>query len=134
MLADYLHTALKEQLEKDYRIVQTPGPGVIRVRVAITEAAGSKIALDLMSNVIPIGIGVTAVNRLATGTHSAVGQAGIEGEVLDSVSGERLLAAVDRRAGRKVLRGKFGTWNDVKEAHDYWAEKLRKRLGELRAK
>lgn len=133
-LATYLQTWLTAELKQDYALAHHPGPGVMRVRVAITEAEGSTVALDVVSNVAPPMIVISSAKRLATGTHAFVGQAGIEGEILDSVSGERLMAAVDRRAGRKVLRGKFGTWNDVKEAYQYWTRRLRTRLTELRQK
>ena len=134
MLADYLHTAMRDQLEKDYKIVDSPGPGVMRIRPAITEAKGSKVALDLISNALPPAIAMSTVKRLATGTHSFVGEAGVEVEVLDTQTTKRLAAAVDRRAGRKVLRGKLGTWNDVKAAYDHWANRLRVALAEQRAK
>jgi hypothetical protein len=133
-VAGYLHKAMTDQLKGDYQIVKKPGPGVMRLRLAIVEAKGSRVALDTLSNILPPMVLITATTRLAGGTHLFVGKAGIEAELVDSVTGARLAAAIDRRAGRKVFRGKFGTWNDVKEAHDYWAERLRKRLADLRAK
>jgi hypothetical protein len=52
----------------------------------------------------------------------------------DSVTGKRLAAAVDRRAGTKAQRTKFsGSWGDVKDAFDYWARRVETRLAELRA-
>jgi hypothetical protein len=39
---------------------------------------------------------------------------------------------VDRRAGTKALRGGVSTWADVQNAFDYWSERLRTRLAELR--
>ncbi len=61
-----------------------------------------------------------------------VGRAGVEAEILDGVTGQRLAAAVDRRAGTKTLRGGVSKWSDVQNAFDYWSEKLRTRLTELR--
>jgi hypothetical protein len=50
--------------------------------------------------------------------------------MLDSVTGERLAAAVDKRQGGKgVFRGK---WEDTKEAFDFWAKRFRQRLDEAR--
>src|SRR5882672_355471 len=43
-------------------------------------------------------------------TRDFVGRAGVEGEVLDSLTGERLLAAVDRRAGAHTLQFKKNGW------------------------
>jgi hypothetical protein len=131
-LANHFEAAIRGQLQRDYEIVDQPAPGVLRVRAAITEARGSRALLDLVSTVAPPARALDTVNRMATGTHSFVGRAGAEAEILDSVTGERLAAAVDRRAGDKVLRGATGTWGDVEDAYDLWATRLRDRLAELR--
>ena len=62
-----------------------------------------------------------------------VGKAAMEAEITDSMTSKRLAAAVDERAGAKTLRGIGGKWKDVDNAFNYWAEKIRKRLAELRA-
>lgn len=133
MLAAYLYNALKTALEADYTIVDRPGPGVITLRVAITEAAGSNVALDTLTSLHPVPIGLSYGQKLFTGKHSFVGEAWVETEGLDARSGERLFAAVDSRAGAKIPD--FGaTWSNVKDAYDYWAGLLKERLAEERAK
>ncbi len=134
MLAGHLYTAMKTQLKQDYMLVDRAGPGVMRVTVAITEARGSNVVLDVVSTVAPPARLISAGTRLVTGTNAFVGKAAVEGEILDSLSGDRLIAAADERAGAKVLRGSGGTWEDVKESYDYWAERLRSRLAELRTR
>lgn len=133
-LADHLYLALYNELKKDYQIVDRPGSGVLRIRAAITEARKSRILLDTLTNVLPPMIVMSTAKRLATGTHAFVGRAGLEAEILDSMTNKRVAAAVDERAGEKALRGKLGSWNDVKESHDFWAERLRIRLTELRGR
>ena len=59
------------------------------------------------------------------------GKAGVEGELTDSVSGVRP-AAVDERVGNKTIRGGLGEWSQVERAFEFWAERLRQRLAELR--
>ncbi|MBM9612794.1 DUF3313 family protein [Desulfobulbus rhabdoformis] len=50
--------------------------------------------------------------------------------MIDSVTGERPAAAVDRRQGGKgVFRGE---WEDTNDAFDYWAQTFRKRLDRMR--
>ncbi len=61
-----------------------------------------------------------------------MGKATVEVEITDTLSGERLAAVVDERSGAKTLRGIGGSWNDVDNAFRWWAERLRKRLQELR--
>jgi len=56
-----------------------------------------------------------------------VGQATLEAEVLDSMTKERLAAAVDQQAGKKWYT-QLKTWSDVKSACEHWADSLRKRL------
>jgi hypothetical protein len=52
-------------------------------------------------------------------------------EILDSPTGERLAAMVDRRIGGKApFRG---TYDDARDAFAFWAERLRQRLDEGRA-
>jgi hypothetical protein len=130
-LANNLQFALRETLAKDFEIVESPGPDVMRLRVALTEAGGSNVVLDLVT-ALPGARMLSSGKKLVTGTHAFVGKAGIEGEILDSQSGRRIAAAVDRRAGGKRLRGSLDTWNDVQEAFDYWAKRLRARLWDLR--
>jgi len=133
-LVNYLHATVREQLKGDYVLVDRPGSGVMSLRVAITEAKGSKVVMDTLSSVMPPGIAVSAIKQLATGTPASVGSARVEMEMLDSVTGERLIAAMDERAGRKYTGrfDKWKKWQDAKDAYDYWAQQLRARLTELR--
>lgn len=135
-LASYLDAALRRELNKEYTIVTESGPGVLRLRAAMTEAEGSMVVMDTISTVLPIGLAISAGKRIVFGTHTGVGLARLEGEIVDSVTNTRLLGAVDERAGRKFT-GKFDKlkkWQDVKDAFDYWADRTRTRLVELRDK
>jgi hypothetical protein len=129
-LANHLYGALLTQLVEDFDIVSAPGPGVMRLRVAITEAQGSNVWVDVASNAITYTRVAAAGLQLATDTYIFVGKAAIEGEILDSQTSERLMAAVDERAGTKVWRGSLKTWGDVKDAYDFWANRLKERLRE----
>lgn len=135
IILNYADAAIREQLGKDYKLVTAPGPGVMRLRVAITEAEDANVTLDTISTIVPIGLALGGLAALGTGEWAFTGSAGVEAEGLDSVSGKRLFAAVDRRTGAKVTgKGdKFDDWRTVKNAIDYWASKLRERLAEKRA-
>ena len=132
-LTSQLYWAIRKELEVGggYVMVQQPGPGVMRLRLAVTEVRHSRPLLDLTTTVLPPALVVSTARRLATGTHMFVGKAAIEAEMVDSLSGKRLLAAVDERAGRKTIRGKLDAWDDVQSAFNHWAKQLRIRLGEL---
>lgn len=133
-IVDYLHATIKEQLKTDYMFVNEPSAETMRLRVAITEARGSKVVMDTISSIVPVGMALGLVKKVASGTNLSVGQASIELEIQDSQTGERLVAAVDERAGRKYTGkfDKFDKYHTVEDAFDYWAEKLKKRLAELR--
>ena len=133
-IVDYLHATILEQLKYDYTFVNKPSEGTMRLRVAITEARGSKVVMDTISSIIPVGMALGLVKKVATGTNLSVGKASVELEILDSQTGERLVAAVDERAGRKYTGkfDKFQKYHTVEDAFDYWAKKLKNRLKEFR--
>lgn len=131
-MTDYYQNSLFEAVKNDYQIVDTPGPGVMRVRVAITELHPSSPVSNTLSTIVPVGIVVAGATKAVSDENLGTGEAGTEFELLDAVSGERLAAAVDRRQGGKgVFRGK---WDDTKDAFDYWAKRFSMRLGEMRGK
>lgn len=129
-LVNYFDAALREELKLDYTLVSQPGPGVMRIRVAMTEADGSAVVLDTISSVIPIGVALSAVKAIATGKNLSVGEIGAECEGVDSVTGQRLFAAVDARVGRKYTFkfDKFDKWHAAEDAFDFWAKQLHERL------
>lgn len=133
-LTDHLYAALHEQLAKDFEIADSPGPGVMRLRAAITEAKGAKVVANVVTSVVPQLRMLATAGGLATDTAVLVGKAGVEAEMLDSVTDVRLLAAVDARVGTKAVRGGVGKWSDVRQAFDFWAQRLHQRLMELRSR
>ena len=98
--------------------------------MALTDARGSKILLDTLSTVVPVGLAISALQRVALGQTATSGRATIEAEVLDSQTGERRVALVDGRAGRKVTGrfDKWKKWQDVRDACDFWSGRLRAEL------
>lgn len=134
-ILSYLDAAVREQLKNQYDFVDRSGRGVMRLRLAITEAEGSMVVLDTVSSILPIGMAISGISRVAFGTYGPVGKAGIEAELLDSQTGERLAAAVGRRAGEKYTGkfDKFNKWRAIQGACDYWAVRLSHRLAELKA-
>jgi len=133
-LVNYLDATLREHLKADYVIVEKPGPDVLRLRVALTDAKGSRVVMDTISSIVPFGIAIGAVKSLATGSNLSVGEVSVEGECVDSMTNERLFAAVDSRVGRKYTGkfDKFSKWHTAKDAFDYWALRTQMRLAELR--
>ena len=132
-IADYFYAALNENLSQKYKIVSESGPKTMRLRVALTDVTGSKVVLDTLSSLIPVGMAINLIAKVATGNSTAVGSATGEMELLDSFTGKRLIAAVDGRSGTKYTGkfDKFSKWEDTKDACDYWAKRIAQRLDEL---
>lgn len=121
-LSDYFHKSLIKALEKSYQITDQPGSDVLHLRSAITDVEPGHPVAGTMSTIMPIGIAISSATKATTDSNVGVGRAAVEIELIDSVSGERLAAAVDRREGGKQVGS--GKWDAVEEAFDHWAEKL----------
>ena len=131
-LAKELRSKIIWHLNQDYVVVPEPEPGAMRIQVAITEARKSNVGMDVTTIIFPPVTILAGAKNLTTGTRAFVGEASIEGKITDAETGEVLLAAVDRRAGGRTMDGVMDSWDDVEHAFDYWANRLKLRLQELR--
>ena len=128
-LANDFWSKIREAVQKDYEIVHQPGPGVMRVSTAITEAEASDPAMDTITSIIPQTRLLTGAKGMMTdGQPGFVGAASVEAKITDAQTGVLLAAGVDRRAGTKNPVGSTNEWNDVEEAYQYWADRFRYRL------
>jgi len=87
-LAQYFHDQIVHQLEQGYRVVKSSGPGVARVRVSISDIVRTKVALNIHPGTKLTGAGL--------------GEAGMEAELVDSVSGKTIGAAIDHQSGSRL--------------------------------
>ncbi len=133
LLVSYFHTALSNALSKDYTIADQVGPDTLVIHGALTEAKKSRPVSNLVSSVVPMGMGVSLLKRVIFGTGLGVGECQVEAEFMDGGNGQIVCEAVDRRAGTKALRTKFdGTFGDVKLCMDYWSTRCAFKLEKLR--
>jgi hypothetical protein len=124
-LARYMHDALAIALRKRYPVVDEPGPGILRVRVGITDLVPAQPVLNTAETVLGARIASSA-SRAISGTDLFVGEVAIEAEIRDSASGERLGALVDRKFGdRFALQQGATTWGHVEQAFRDWAVDFR---------
>ena len=118
--ARYFRNAFVRVIESQgLSVVNRPGVGVARVRLALTDVAGSTWWKKLHP-----------ASRVAG---AGTGGAAMEGEVIDSVTGKQLGAVVQAGSGTQFDFTAFSTLADVKSAIDKWAEHAGARLKELRA-
>lgn len=102
------------------RVSDTPGVGVARVQIALTDVAQS----TWWQKVHPV------MRSLGAGT----GGAAMEAQVIDSVTGEQLAAVVQSVSGNQFDFTAFSTLADVKSAIDKWTDTGSRELAQLRAR
>ncbi len=131
ILSVYMYQVLKQHLGRDFTIVDQPGPGVMRLRIMVIDFGRAPTGMHTVSSMPPPARLLQVVKQLSGGAYSFTGAAESEGEVTDSITGERLLAWVDRRIGggsHKIPA--LWQWGDAHAAIDYWAETLSARLAQ----
>lgn len=129
-MTDVFLTSFKKALGSDYQVVDAVGPGVLRVRAAITGVQAAKPALGA-TDFIPIKA-IFNLGRAAAGASPQVAEMTAEFEVLDE-KGVRLAAAVATRKGDKTLPQRDQvTWKDLEPITNYWAAGFKQRLDEVR--
>ena len=131
-LAASLWSKLDESLKKDYEMTSQPGPDVLHIQAAITEAGSSDVEQDVITSLFLPAKVLAGTESLTTGVALYAGSASAETRVTDSATGTILLEAVDRRGGTKSIGGSWSSWHDVEEAYRFWAEKTRYRLCQFR--
>jgi hypothetical protein len=124
-LTDAMYAVLVEQLGHVVEIVTEPGPGTLRIDAAIYDAQKKQTGLNLISGALPVGIAVNAVVVAARGKSLAVGELSGEMKITDTMTGELIAAAVDRRVGRKYQSAAFQSWGEAYDAMEYWAKQTR---------
>ncbi len=124
-LANNAFVYLSQELGKDYKIVQAPEPGAFRLQMAIVDADSSKPVRNTLATFMPIGMGINLVRYSATGKQTGVGEITAEMKFTDSVTGELLGAALDRRVGGHKVSKLWSSWYNADEALKFWAMQMR---------
>ena len=123
-LVSAFERAVRRRLGEDFRLVDAPGSGVMRIRLGITEARAEDPVLDVLTARGDPNAALTG-GPLHPEMKRFVDAAEIEGEIRDARTNQLLAAGVDRRPeGAPHLE----TWADVDRALDRWAERLCDRL------
>jgi Protein of unknown function (DUF3313) len=113
----------------DFRIVDKPGTDVIRVRGAITEATKSKVMLANITALAPYVWQAATLWGIGTGKWPFLGELSGEMEITDSVTGERLMAGVDKVVGTMGSNmDPRARWDDVRKGFDFWRDRMGKRM------
>jgi hypothetical protein len=100
-----------DELSKNFQVVASPGPGTLRLRAAITGIKETTPVLNIHPAMKLSGMGL--------------GGASGEGEVVDSLTGIRIIAAVDSRMGDRVdLKAGLSKLGHAKQVVEFWADRF----------
>jgi len=115
-LKTYLVVRLTQRLTEDdgYEVVSEPEPGVASFRLAITDVDATIAALNISIYTKISGAGLGGIAA--------------EGEIVDSVSGEQLAAAIRWDTGSRVFQAGLTKLGDAKIVIDRWARDIRERI------
>ena len=153
-LTDYFHQALVKALSPKFKVVDKAGPGVLALRIALTDLVPTKVGESAIGTLVPYGfvaeIGAGAATGRPAGSTPYLGETGIEMQVIDGGSQKVLAECRDTQIGRKYAAddkngvggavqtwtsgyvNSFQAWAYAKNAFDKWAALIVERLGALR--
>jgi Protein of unknown function (DUF3313) len=125
-LARDFELAVRSRLGRGFRLVDRAGPGVLRIRLGITQARASDPILDVVTVPPADETPPAGSNPLDPETRRFLDAAVIEGELVDAETGELVAQGVDgpRRADAPPL----DTWADVDRGLARWADRVSARL------
>lgn len=122
VLADYLYNTFVKAFGTKFQVVDMPGPGVLQILIAVTDAEAATPVLRTVSMAVPQARVLATPKYVATSTYPFIGAAQGELEVRDSVSGRVLAAAIDRRVGGgSIETAAQWKWGDAENAMNTWA-------------
>jgi len=153
-LTDYFYQSLAKALKPQMQVVDQAGPGVLVMRVALTNLVPTSVARSVTGTVVPYAFIAEAGSGVATGRPAGstpyLGETGMEMQFLDGSSGKILAECRDTEIGRKYAAdldsgavgaaqtwasgyvNSFQSWSYAKNAFDKWSELTAKRLAALR--
>ncbi|PWT80639.1 MAG: DUF3313 domain-containing protein [Acidobacteria bacterium] len=134
ILCNYAYVTLVQYLSKNFEIAYGPGPGVLRLSAALSDATSATPVLRSVSVVVPQARVLNMLKYAATGTYAFVGSATGEAKLTDSQTGQLLAAWADQRFGGLSVKN-VTVWQegDAENAINYWANTLDQKLVSLGA-
>ena len=110
-ITDRMRSAIESVLRGRYSIVSRPGPGVARLRVAITDVKSDTAAMNILPPMRLSGVGF--------------GGASMEAELVDSRSGAQIGAVIQTQKGSAISLQGFSEWSSADAVIDAWAKRFR---------
>jgi len=112
-MGDYFRNEMTQAIKGRFGVVSDQGPRVLVIRTSISDVKPTNVIANIVSKSL-IWIPVD------------MGEAAIEGDIRDSMTGEVLAAIVDRKVGSFFSTSLgYTTWGHVKDGFEEWAKQLR---------
>ncbi len=153
-LTDYFHGSLVKALKPQMQVVDKAGPGVVVIRIALTDLVPTTVSDSLAGTLIPYAFIADAGSGVATGRPAGstpyMGETGMEMQFRDGGNGQIIAECRDTQIGRKYAAdvngsavgaaqtwangymSSFQQWSYAKEAFDKWSLLVAQRFAELR--
>ena len=127
-IGSYLTDSLRQKIGEKVQVVDRPGPGVAKLKVAITGVAGEKEGLKPYQ-IIPVAFVITMASRGVSGTPEEA-KLVVEAKATDSISGATLMKVVRVGTGEGLEKNTGGerviSLESVKPLIDRWTEAVAK--------
>ena len=153
-LTDYFYGSLVTALKPQMPVVDKAGPGVVVIRIALTDLVPTTVTDSVAGTLIPYAFIAEAGSGVATGRPAGstpyMGETGMEMQFRDGGTGAILAECRDTQIGRKYAAdtnanaagaaqtwasgylNSFQAWSYAKNAFDKWSMLVAKRFAELR--
>jgi Protein of unknown function (DUF3313) len=153
-LTDYFHDSLVKALKPQMQVVDKAGPGVVVIRIALTDLVPTTVTRSVAGTLVPYGFVAEAGSGVATGRPAGstpyLGETGMEMQFRDGADGKVIAECRDTQIGRKYATdanagtagaaqtwasgymNSFQQWSYAKNAFDKWSMLVAKRFAELR--
>jgi Protein of unknown function (DUF3313) len=153
-LLDYFHAALVKAIAPEAQVVNATGPGVLRVKIALTRLTPTNTLDSLAGTAVPYGFVAELGSGVATGRPAGatpyMGDTGMEVQFRDGVSASVIAECADNEIGRKYAADlsksapnvaetwvngyldSFTSWSYAQDAFNKWAAAFAQRFAELR--
>lgn len=125
-LMAHFQRAVRIRLGAGFKVVDTPQPGTLRLRIAITQAHASDPVVDVMTATPDDEARAGGGGPLGKELAAFIDTASIEGELRDATTGALLAEGIDRRAEGAPPR--LPTWEALDRALAFWADQTCARL------
>ena len=153
-LTDYFHASMVRALKPVLPVVDAAGPGVVVIRIALTDLVPTTVTDSVVGTLIPYGFIAEAGTGVATGRPAGstpyMGETGMEMQFRDGATGAVLAECRDTEIGRKYAAdinssatgaaqtwvggylNSFQAWSYARNAFDKWSELVAQRIAQIR--